>query len=705
MCAALPVWPLSGLGHALEALARLSGLSPRPVEVHAPPEQLGSDDEEIGRWIGATATWMGIESDSAEPTHGEIASLLRATGPALFRLPGAEEPRFLAILEGNRRRVTILGPDLEVHRLALREVRDFLCQGPETELRPEVDQLLRTADLSPRHQTRAREAILRQRLGNAPLGSCWFLRLSPSAGLWRQVRRARLLRPLATFVGAHAVRHLLWILSWTVIGWSALQGRADPGWLVAWVLLLLTMIPLQLLATWSQGLLAVGAGALVKQRLMHGALQLDPQEIHHRGSGQLLGRVLESEAMEALALNGGFMGILALVEIAMAAAVLSAGNKLLLALLLAWLVCTALLGWRYLRRQRLWVESRLEMTDNLVEGMIGHRTRLAQELLEHRHRGEDEALTHYLRLSAAVDRHTARLLIFVARGWLLLGLAGLVPAFVWGDTSSTHLAISLGGILLAFRALHKLARGILQLAGARIAWEQVAPLFRAADQAATTGPDPSLIATIPAAGEGAPFLSAHDLSFRYPSREKPVLRDCSLDIRRGDRILLEGPSGSGKSTLASLLTGLRTPDSGLLLLDGLDRQTLGAETWHRRLAAAPQFHENHVFTDTFAFNLLMARGWPPREGDLEEAEEICRELGLGDLLERMPAGLLQQVGETGWQLSHGERSRLYIARALLQNAELIVLDESFAALDPQTLEQALRCVLNRAPSLLVIAHP
>ena len=71
----------------------------------------------------------------------------------------------------------------------------------------------------------------------------------------------------------------------------------------------------------------------------------------------------------------------------------------------------------------------------------------------------------------------------------------------------------------------------------------------------------------------------------------------------------------------------------------------------------------------------------------------------------MPSGLQQVVGETGWQLSHGERSRLYIARALLQNAELVVLDESFAALDPETLRRALRCVLERAKTLLIVAHP
>jgi ATP-binding cassette subfamily B protein len=183
------------------------------------------------------------------------------------------------------------------------------------------------------------------------------------------------------------------------------------------------------------------------------------------------------------------------------------------------------------------------------------------------------------------------------------------------------------------------------------------------------------------------------------------LRGCGLRIRAGDRLLLEGASGGGKSTLASLLTGLREPESGLLLLGGLDRRTMGASGWRKRVASAPQFHENHVLTGTFAFNLLMGRGWPPSEKDFAEAEEVCRALGLGDLLGRMPAGLLQMVGETGWQLSHGERSRMFMARALLQDADLVILDESFGALDPATLRQCLQTALDRAKTLLVIAHP
>jgi ATP-binding cassette subfamily B protein len=200
------------------------------------------------------------------------------------------------------------------------------------------------------------------------------------------------------------------------------------------------------------------------------------------------------------------------------------------------------------------------------------------------------------------------------------------------------------------------------------------------------------------------MLEAFDLVFSYQGRTEPALERASLRILPGDRFLLEGASGSGKSTLVSLLCGLRLPESGMILLGGLDRETIGSEAWRRRVATAPQFHENHVLTEPLAFNLLMARRWPATAEDLAEAETICHELGLKKLLETMPAGLLQIVGETGWRLSHGERSRLFIARALLPAADIIILDEGLAALDPSNRSQALECVLRRAHAL-VLAHP
>jgi ABC-type bacteriocin/lantibiotic exporter with double-glycine peptidase domain len=201
------------------------------------------------------------------------------------------------------------------------------------------------------------------------------------------------------------------------------------------------------------------------------------------------------------------------------------------------------------------------------------------------------------------------------------------------------------------------------------------------------------------------LLQAHELTFFHRGRPEPVLRGCSLTIKQGDQILLEGNSGSGKSTLASILAGSRAPTSGFVLSRGLDLGTVGSGSWQKQIALAPQYHENHMLAAPLAFNLLLARAYPYRAADVEEALAVCRELGLGELLERMPAGINQFVGDTGWRLSQGERSRVFLARALLQRADVVVLDESLAALDPENLRQCLECVMRRAPTLILIAHP
>jgi ATP-binding cassette subfamily B protein len=383
-------------------------------------------------------------------------------------------------------------------------------------------------------------------------------------------------------------------------------------------------------------------------------------------------------------------------------------------LLVVWTLLTLFILWRYYRTSRDWYEIYRDMTNDLVERMVGHRTRLIQEDPLHWHDDEDQGLERYLRLSESMDRIGIQLNAVIFRGWLLVGMVGVIIPFIGGSPSPAMLAISLGGVLLASQALNKLASGAQSLVSLLNAWQQVGPLFHAAarpeERSALGFVPPAKWATqldqIPShPAENQPLLLVRDLDFRYRSYGRPVLSEISLQINPGDRLLLEGPSGGGKSTLASVLTGLRKPESGSLLLWGFDRQILGSDEWRRRVVMAPQFQENYVFSDTLAFNLLLGRRWPPESGDLEEAEAICQELGLSEVIARMPSGFQQMLGESGWQLSHGERSRLFIARTLLQQADLIILDESFGALDPENLSRALNCVLRRARTLVVIAHP
>ena len=701
-------WPAKRLGEMLEQLALKSGLWSGSQPPVIPPEGLDKQPQDIiGRWLMACAQNIGLEVEPCETPYSELLGMLRAAGPAIMKLEG-EPARYLAILRGDKNNAVLLSSELTQVKVPLAALRRVLVAHLEAPFSDGIDELLRAAGVSEKRQAKAKDSILQKRLVSVRLSKTWILRTPPSADFWKQCKQARVPRRLWVLIAAHIAQYAFSLLSWWMIGRGILQGRLEQGWLWAWALLLLTMIPFQLLGSWTQGMLAIQMGSLLKQRMLMGALKLQPEEIRSQGAGQLLGRVVESEVVEALSLTGGFVGILSVIELIMAFFILGAGagGYFHSFLLLVWVGLAVIAAWKYATLRNHWSNVRMGMTNDLVERMVGHRTRLAQEPRSSWHEIEDQGVEEYANTSQKLDTVSIAFNSLIPRGWFLIALVGLMPSFLSGSATQVGLIVSIGGILFAQGALQKMIQGASALIGVSIAWRQVGPLFHAASRQETPG-SPTFALAMPTKNRNQreTLIEAREIVFRYRDRGEPVLKGASLTIHTGDRLLFEGPSGGGKSTFASLLIGLRQPESGLLLLGGLDRQTLGAEGWRQRVVSAPQFHENHILTETFGFNLLMGRAWPPSNEDLAEAEAVCRELDMGPLLDRMPAGMMQMVGETGWQLSHGEKSRLYLARALLQGADLIILDESFAALDPETLALALQCTLRRAKSLVVIAHP
>ncbi len=694
-------WPGHRVGEAVEMLARAARLPTRSVAVPPPPLNMRLDG--AGAFIESVAALLGIEADEVDFRYADVDQLMQSAAPALLRAPGTRV-RFWALVGARRKQVELVAPDGARHRLSREALRRALVGPDELGVREAVDALLERARVPARRRGRAASALLGEWLGSAIVGGCWLLREGPHAPMRRQLAESGALRNLRRFAIACAADSLLFLLGWAWLGRAGLAGQLGGGWLLGWALVMVTTVPLRTAAAGTAVRTAIATGVALKKRLLAGALRIDPERLRTEGAGGFLARVLDAELVESLSLSGGFATGAASLQILFAIPVLATGaaGGALVALLLVFLVTAVALARAEWKAQRRSAALGLDMTHDLVERMVGHRTRLAQEPRSRRHEVEDQLLERYLVASAAADGTASATGALIPRGWLLASVLVLGMGLAGGPPSPAGLAVAVGGIVFAAQSLRQLVAGLSHLMSAAIAWRGVAPLFCAAAE-----PAPALTDAVwPAkAGASPRTLEALGLQFRFSGRPAPVLRGASLVARPGARLLLEGPSGCGKTALASVLAGMRRPQGGLLLLGGSDPATLGLSNWRRYVAYAPQFHENHLFAGTLAFNLLMGRRWPATMGDLAEAEVLCRELGLGPLLDRMPSRLHQSVGDSGWQLSHGERSRVFLARAVLQSPEVLILDESFGALDPATTARALETVVARAGTLLVIAHP
>jgi ATP-binding cassette subfamily B protein len=242
----------------------------------------------------------------------------------------------------------------------------------------------------------------------------------------------------------------------------------------------------RLLSSWIAGRLAIDGGRVLRDRLLHGLLALDTESTRAEGIGQLLGRVVETEALESLALGGGLMAAAGAFELVTGAVVIGLGIApgWQLPLLAAWCAGAAVLAAGGQRALARWSAERVALTHDLVERMVGQRTLVAQQAAALRHLEQEAALTRYARTGRALDRAVAVLAVAAPRGWLIAAVAVLAPSLASAGARPGAFATSLGGTLLVYGAWRKLAQAFPALGGAVIAWRQVAAMFARADLSA-----------------------------------------------------------------------------------------------------------------------------------------------------------------------------------------------------------------------------
>jgi ATP-binding cassette, subfamily C, bacterial CydC len=443
--------------------------------------------------------------------------------------------------------------------------------------------------------------------------------------------------------------------------------------------------------------LALSALARIRTRVYERIAPLAPGQLDAYRHGDLLGRVVgDVDSLQGLYVRGVAPPLVAVVVgtacVGIAAAFLPAAAVVLaLGLLLAGVLVPTLAA-RLNRaaggRQR---TARSELSADLVELLRG-----APELVV------------YGRETETIGRIRARsedLARLGRRDAVAIGLAEGLTVLIAGLTVAAVLAVSvqasLDRVLVATIALLAMASFDCVVPLRAAAVELSATIAAGRRVMALVEPEPSIRdPDEPAPAPTSPAVGLEGVTARYAHDAPAALSRFELTLPPGGRIALVGPSGAGKTTVTNLLLRFLDPEAGRVTIGGRDVRELRQHDVRRTFALAGQ--NAHVFNSTIRANLVLAR---PDATDAE-IEDALRRARLEPWVASLPDGLETLVGENGTKLSGGQRQRLTVARALLSDAPVLVLDEPTAHLDTATAEALVRDVLEAADgrSVLLLTH-
>jgi subfamily B ATP-binding cassette protein MsbA len=303
-----------------------------------------------------------------------------------------------------------------------------------------------------------------------------------------------------------------------------------------------------------------------------------------------------------------------------------------------------------------------------------------------------EAVRHELKVRTA--RAASSPLIETIASVVLLGLAVFAAREIMqGDLPLDRFALSLGSLALAGANLRPLTSLINEIQAA------TAPAQRLCD--ILDEPQERDDRAKPAAVRHARSIEFDHVSYTYPGAEHPALRDVTLNILHGEKIAIVGPNGCGKTTLLSTLPRLLVPDSGRVLIDGQDVSQFDLRSLRRQIGVVTQ--EAVLFRGSVAENIAFGLGGST---PLEQVIEAARRAHADEFIRRIPGGYDANVAEQGTSLSGGQKQRLAIARAIMRDPSILILDEATSQIDAES-EAHINAALAEfchGRTALVIAH-
>lgn len=316
---------------------------------------------------------------------------------------------------------------------------------------------------------------------------------------------------------------------------------------------------------------------------------------------------------------------------------------------------------------------------------------------------EDAEMANFKRVNAELLRRNVRLIhlnsFFSPFVNFIVGLA-FVAGIWYGGLLTLRGSLTIGQLFQFTVYLELLIHPMLHLGMIINLYQRGMASMNRLHEVMSTEPAISDNAALPDTPEITGEIEFQNLSFTYPDYEEPALTDINLHIKAGQTVAFVGNVGSGKSTLVSLVARLFDAGSGWVLIDGRPIQTIPLHKLRAAIGFVPQ--ETFLFGDTIAANIAIGN----QQAQTSDIEQAALEAGLSEDVEQFPEKYLTEVGERGITLSGGQKQRTTLARALIRQPRILILDDSLSAVDSHTEVKILKH-LRRAPAArttLIVSH-